>query len=99
MRRIASAGALLILAACAPVGPDYRRPDLDVPKAYVEQPPEAATLSAVPAQWWRLYNDATLDRLVAAGLAQGTDVRLAIARIEEAAALMREATATLLPEI
>lgn len=99
MRRIASAGALLILAACAPVGPDYRRPDLDVPKAYVEQPPEAATLSAVPAQWWRLYNDATLDRLVAAGLAQGTDVRLAIARIEEAAALMREANATLLPEI
>jgi outer membrane protein, multidrug efflux system len=99
MRWIAIACAVAGVAACAPVGPDYRRPDLDVPKAYAESEPAQGTLPAVPADWWRLYRDATLDRLVDAGLTQGSDVRLAIARIEEAAALRREANATLLPEI
>ena len=99
MRWIAVACAVAGVAACAPVGPDYRRPDLDVPKAYAESEPANAALPAVPADWWRLYRDATLDRLVDAGLTQGSDVRLAIARIEEAAALRREANATLLPEI
>jgi outer membrane protein, multidrug efflux system len=99
MRWIAIACAVAGVAACAPVGPDYRRPDLDVPKAYAESEPAQGTLPAVPADWWRLYRDATLDRLVDAGLTQGSDVRLAIARIEEAAALRREANATLLPQI
>lgn len=99
MRRIAVACAVAGAAACAPVGPDYRRPDLDVPKAYAESQPGGVALPAVPADWWRLYQDATLDRLVDAGFTQGSDVRLAIARIEEAAALRREANATLLPEI
>jgi outer membrane protein, multidrug efflux system len=98
-RWIAVACALAGVAACAPVGPDYRRPDLDVPKTYAESEPAKAALPAVPADWWRLYQDATLDRLVDAGLTQGSDVRLAIARIEEAAALRREANATLLPQI
>jgi outer membrane protein, multidrug efflux system len=99
MRWVVLACAAAVVAACAPVGPDYRRPDVGVPNAYVENAPAAATLPAVPADWWRLYHDATLDRLIDAGLTQGTDVRLAIARLEEAAALRREANATLLPEI
>lgn len=99
MRRVGAACLLGALAACAPVGPDYRRPDLDVPKSFAEREPAATTLTGVPVDWWRLYRDPTLDRLVATGLTQGADVRLAIARIEEAAALVREANATLLPEI
>ena len=83
MRRIAVACAVAGAAACAPVGPDYRRPDLDVPKAYAESQPGGVALPAVPADWWRLYQDATLDRLVDAGFTQGSDVRLAIARIPE----------------
>jgi multidrug efflux system outer membrane protein len=70
-----------------------------VPKSFAEPAPGPSTLAAVPADWWRLYRDPTLDTLVATGLAQGTDVRLAIARVEEAAALMREANATLFPEV
>jgi len=99
MRWIAIACAVAAVAACSPVGPDYRRPDLDVPRAYAESEPAKDPLPGVPADWWRLYQDATLDRLVDAGLTRGSDVRLAIARIEEAAALRREANATLLPEI
>jgi multidrug efflux system outer membrane protein len=99
MRRAFAVCVAAALAACAPVGPNYRRPDVDIPKAYPKPEPTGTTLAAVPSDWWRLYHDATLDRLVADGLARATDIRLAIARIEEAAALVREANATLLPEI
>jgi len=98
-RRALAAAVGLALAGCAPLGPDYHRPTLDIPSSFAESAPAASALTAVPADWWRLYRDATLDGLVAKGLAQGTDVRLAIARVDEAAALMREANATLFPEV
>jgi len=98
-QRAVVACVVAALAGCAPVGPDYRRPDIDVPKAFAEHEPAPPAIAAVPTDWWKLYHDDTLDRLVATGLAQGTDIRLAIARIEEAAALVREANATLLPEV
>jgi multidrug efflux system outer membrane protein len=99
MRPAATAAVALALAGCAAVGPDYHRPNLDVPNAFAEAAPAASALTAVPVDWWRLYRDPTLDGLIARGLTQGTDVRLAIARVEEAAALMREANATLFPEV
>lgn len=99
MRRALAAAVGLALAGCAPLGPDYHRPAFDIPSSFAEAAPAASALTAVPADWWRLYRDSTLDGLVAKGLAQGTDVRLAIARVDEAAALMREANATLFPEI
>src|SRR5262249_36595992 len=40
-----------------------------------------------------------LDKLVATGLQRNVDVKLAAARIEEAAGLVREANATMFPEI
>ena len=99
MRRVAAAWLLVVLGGCAPVGPDYHRPDFDVPNSFAEREASPATLTGVPVDWWRLYRDPTLDRLVAAGLAQGADMRLAIARLDEAAALVHEANATLLPEV
>lgn len=85
--------AFLLLASCT-VGPDYQRPDVALPAAFGEPPVAGAGLS-VPPQWWTLYGDATLDDLVQSGLASNTDVRLAVARVEEAEAELREAKATL----
>lgn len=87
------------LAACAPVGPDYARPDVPLPGRFAESDPPATALVPIPVDWWRLYRDPTLDGLVASGLADGTDVRLAAARVEEAVAALREASALLLPEV
>lgn len=102
MRRAAllPAGAALatvMLAGCM-VGPDYERPVMEVPAAYPEEAGGAAEASARP-DWWTLYNDATLNELVAAALERNADMRLAIARIEEADANLREAGAAFLPEI
>lgn len=80
------------LAGCM-VGPDYKRPALDVPGAFGE-PDVAAAPMQVPHDWWTLYHDATLDALVRDGLARNADVKLATARVEEAEAALREARAT-----
>jgi outer membrane protein, multidrug efflux system len=87
---------VLTLGGCM-LGPNYQRPAVNVPGAYPE--PSATAGLAVPTDWWRLYDDAMLDGLVASGLERNSDVRLAVARIEEAEALLREANASFLPEI
>ncbi|MGE0225077.1 MAG: efflux transporter outer membrane subunit [Acetobacteraceae bacterium] len=87
---------LAALAGCA-VGPDYSRPEIDLPAAY----PAAADTgeAAVAADWWTLYGDAELDRLVAQALENNADLRRAVAQVDEAAAVLSEARATLFPEI
>ncbi|HZE10337.1 MAG TPA: efflux transporter outer membrane subunit [Burkholderiales bacterium] len=85
----------LLLAGCA-VGPDYERPAMELPAAYTEQDVGAAALRS---DWWKLYNDPKLDELVAATLERNADIRLAVARIEEADANLRAARASFLPEI
>jgi multidrug efflux system outer membrane protein len=87
----------LALSGCMLLGPNYKRPAVNVPGAY----PEASTEGAltVPADWWRLYKDPTLDQLVTTGLQKNADLKLAIARMAEAEAVVREANTTFLPEI
>jgi multidrug efflux system outer membrane protein len=89
---------LLLFAGCAKVGPDYARPDVvELPAAY---PVAAAPGEAVvPASWWTLYGDATLDGLVAATRASNADLRLAAARVQEAEGVLREARAALYPDV
>lgn len=84
-----------LLAGCA-LGPDYQRPAVELPGQYPEATAQGDTLS-LPADWWKLYRDPTLDRLVASGLEKNSDLRLAAARIEEAAGLLREADANYFP--
>jgi multidrug efflux system outer membrane protein len=96
--RPAFAGVASLLLASCMVGPDYKRPSLDVPGAFPE--PAASGKPSIPPQWWSLYNDPLLDELVRDGLARGADVKLAVARVEEAEAALREARALLFfPEI
>jgi len=86
-------------AGCAPVGPDYRRPVIDLPAAYPEAAAGSRVMQNLPAKWWTLYGDATLNELVAAALANNVDVRIAVAKLEEADAALREANATLFPQV
>ena len=94
MTRFAAVFLALLLGGCM-VGPDYKRPALDLPAAFNE-PDVAKAPMAVPQKWWTLYNDATLNALVDEGLTRNADIRLAVARVEEAEGLLREANATLL---
>src|SRR5258706_1149583 len=78
---LALAFATMLLAGCT-VGPDYKRPDLDLPKEY------GIAQASVPApdRWWGVFNDPVLDGLVDEALAANRDLRAAAARIEQARA-------------
>lgn len=98
MKRILPLLAMTALSACA-VGPDYVRP---APRpattgAFVD--PAVARLSTTDAggDWWRLFDDPTLDRLVADALAHNTSVRLAAANLQQARAVLSEARGARLP--
>lgn len=87
------------LSGCT-LGPDFKRPFLGLPTAYPEPEVAASEPLAVPADWWRLYGDPELDELVANGLTRNADIRIAVARLEEAEAFMREVNAvSLFPQI
>lgn len=81
-RPLAATLMAVVLAGCMTVGPDYKRPQTDVP----EQWPGATSTEPVNATWWRTYNDPVLDKLVDESLLQNLDLRQAIARVAEARA-------------
>jgi multidrug efflux system outer membrane protein len=90
--------SVFLLAGCIRLGPDYQRPDIvQLPGAYpvAGAPGEAV----VPADWWTLYSDATLDDLVASARKSNADMRLAAARVQEAEGVLREARAALYPDV
>ena len=92
---------LLTLAGCA-VGPDYKRPDSPLPDQFNEAreaSPADQPTAPMQKEWWTLFQDATLNNLVDQALAHNTDMLLAVARVEEADALAREAGAAQFPQI
>jgi multidrug efflux system outer membrane protein len=88
---------LVALAGCTTVGPDYQRPEMTLPAEY----PEAKDKNAaeIPADWWKLFGDAQLNELVDSAYQYNADVRFAAARVQEAAAVLREAGAYIYPDI
>ena len=72
---LAAALTALTLAGCA-IGPDYQRPSAALPASFDASPTRAAS-AAVQADWWVLFQDATLTQLVERALHHNADVRLA----------------------
>jgi NodT family efflux transporter outer membrane factor (OMF) lipoprotein len=97
-RLVLSLAASLSLTACA-VGPNYVRPTAPAAAegAFVSARPAAATAQPLPANWWRLYDDPVLDRLVTEALTENQDLKVAAANLQNAQALLGEARAGLLP--
>lgn len=84
----------LLLGGCM-VGPDYQRPALDMPPSYREPAPIDDTFANLP--WWGLFADPALDALIEEALANNRDLGVALARIEEAAAILNVVRANQFP--
>lgn len=61
-------------------------------------PTLASSIAPVPNDWWRLFDDPQLDRLVQASLAANADLRVAYANLDGARAALRQANAARLPQ-
>lgn len=91
--------AALFLSGCQSIWPDYLRPKVDVPAQYVETSQQNLAESQIANNWWTLYQDEVLNDLVEKALQNNSDIKLAVARIEEADAVAREVGAFLFPQI
>jgi len=74
---------MVLLAGCA-TGPDYRRPDVAAPVKW--RTDGTRTNSFADVVWTNVYRDAVLNELIATALTNNHDIRIAIARIDEASA-------------
>jgi len=96
------------------VGPNYKRPKVDVPVTYRgTSPQEAAQPQQGPSQqasqpaeqslgdqkWWEVFQDPQLQELIRTALKQNYDVRIAAARIMEARAQLGITRADQLPTV
>ena len=84
-------------AGCA-VGPDYARPPVEEPSLF-KSGGAGEPAPTVPTDWWRLYGDPDLDRLIASVHASNQTLRQAVARVDQARALARVAGSFLYPTI
>jgi multidrug efflux system outer membrane protein len=94
----AAIGLALALASCA-VGPDYRRPAIDLPGAYRGQEEHPASDSIGDASWWDVYGDQKLRDLLTAALHNNLDLKAAVARIDEAHAALGATRLGLGPQV
>lgn len=90
--------AFAALVACA-AGPDYRRPDAGLPEAYRGQVLPSHAGSLADLGWWELYRDPRLAELIRTALDQNLDLQIAVARVEEARARARAASADFFPAV
>jgi multidrug efflux system outer membrane protein len=106
MRPLRSLLALAIaaaLAGCALKSPPARddtarqgMPNLKAPEAWAERPGAGG---AVAGAWLAAFNDARLEALVREALEHNPDLRVAAARVEQAAGYVKSAGATLYPQV
>lgn len=88
--------AAFALASCK-LGPDFRRPDLSGGVKWKEGSTTPAT--RLPDDWWRLFNDSELNRLVSRALAANNDLAAAQARLNTSRALVGLDRARLFPTL
>jgi NodT family efflux transporter outer membrane factor (OMF) lipoprotein len=101
MRRLARVAAVLPLLAGCMVGPDYRRPEVEVPPAWAPVPPWQPARpddAAARGPWWAIFGDARLDALEGEALAHSPTLAAAGERLVQARALASAASAALLPQ-
>jgi len=80
------------------VGPSYVRPAVEQPTGFKSQPAGEAG-PPIAADWWRLYAEPELERLIASAQASNQTLRQAVARVDEARALARVAGSYLYPTV
>jgi len=88
----------VLLSGCA-VGPNYKRPAVNVPTEYRDGTPSptAPGSSLGNEKWWDVYQDPVLADLIHTALQQNYDVRIAAARVLEAQAQLGITRANQLP--
>ena len=91
--------ATVLLASCK-VGPAYVKPDVaDLTPAAWKWQPTAPKDASPRGEWWTVFHDDQLNRLEKQALASNQELRGAVARIDQARAVLGVSQSTLIPNI
>ena len=99
------AACALLGAACAPLGPDYVRPPVELPAHWKATDADLRWQAATPADdlpkrnWWAAFADPELDALEARSLAASPTLAAALARLDQALAQANLHGAALTPTV
>jgi multidrug efflux system outer membrane protein len=97
--RAALALTLFSMAGCM-VGPKYHHPVPPVPANFKEGgTPDSGTPDIAYSDWWRAFDDPALSRLETDADAANQDIKLAVARVEQAEAGSKYARSFLFPTV
>ena len=99
--RALSAVALFVagtLAGCA-VGPNYHQPKTPTAPTYGAAEPAIYTSEQAQVQFWKQFNDETLNKLVDDALNANHDLRIAVGRLAEARAARHQSLYDLAPTV
>ena len=92
--------SMLFLTACTTVGPDFEKPQAEVPPEWLEA--ENEQISTDPAayrDWWKNFNDPVLDQLIDRAYQNNLTLQIAGLRVYEARAVLGVATGLKYPQI
>ena len=92
---------VLLLSSCL-VGRKYSRPAVDVPAKYMNSDSAASTApkdTIVNLQWFQLFGDTVLNKLIQHALDTNTNLKIAALRIQQSRSVYSNAKANLWPSI
>jgi outer membrane protein, multidrug efflux system len=97
--RLPIAALLLLALAGCEVGPNYKRPAVDVPGQHRGMAPDVSGQPFGEMQWQTVFSDDVLQGLIKEALANNYDMRIAATRILEAGASLGVTRANQLPAL
>jgi multidrug efflux system outer membrane protein len=89
--------AFVVFTSGCLVGPDYQRPQVDVPQTWRFE--DKAAQAITNTSWWQQYNDPALNELVKSALEDNKNVKIAAARIDQFLGLYTTTRAALFPQV
>jgi len=88
------------ITACTTVGPDFQTPEADVNANWLDTgAPDLRAGERVNVEWWTLFNDPVLDRLVEMAYRQNLSLQVAGLRILQARAQLGIAVGSQYPQL
>ncbi|MBV8503950.1 MAG: efflux transporter outer membrane subunit [Paucibacter sp.] len=94
---IAAAAVLALFSGCAAVGPDFKAPAAPESSAYRHAAGKAE--AKLPAAWWTVFGDATLDALEQRALQESPSVKASAERLAAASAQLGVTRSALTPQV
>jgi len=97
--RLILAALTALLGACAPVGPDFVRPEVPANPAWLDAELDAfQTDAAQLEEWWRALEDPVLDELIATARRENNGLEIAGLRVLESQARLNIAVGNKYPQ-